>query len=71
MLCNLAEEHQLLTVVAGDLQDLDKLLEYVRAWPHSKLTRALERTVLLPLRDAALAEELPTVVAFHRLDRNL
>ena len=50
---------------------MNELFEDVRARPHPQLARALERAVLLPLGDAGLAEQVPTVLALHRINRNL
>ena len=58
-------------MVALDLQDLDELLQNMRAGPYPQLAWALERTVLLPLRNAGFAEQLPAVLALHGLDRDL
>ena len=41
------------------------------ALPRSQDPRALEGTVLLPPGDALLAEELPAVLALHRLLKDL
>ncbi len=43
----------------------------MRAWPHSQLPRALKWTILLPLLNAWLAEQLTAVVALHRVSQNL
>jgi hypothetical protein len=65
---NFREEHQLFAVMATYLKYLDKLFQDVRAWSYSKLTRALKRTILLPLGDTPFAEQLPAIVALHGLD---
>lgn len=67
---NLTEENELFTIVAGNLEDLNKLTQNVRAWPHSELTWALERTALWPLCDAGLTEKFSAIVALHWIDRN-
>ena len=64
------EEHQLITVVTGDLQNLDELLQDVGARTDPQLARALVGTVLGPLLNTLLAKQLPAVVAFHRVNRN-
>ena len=71
VLLDVGKKDQLFAIVARDLEDLDELLKDVRAWTDSELARALEGAVLLPLRDTAFAEELPAIIAFHRVDRNL
>lgn len=67
---NPREEHQLITVVTGDLQNLDELLQDVGARTDPQLARALVGTVLGPLLNTLLAKQLPAVVAFHRVNRN-
>ena len=42
----------------------------MRAWSDSKLARALKWTILLPLRNAPLAEQFAAVVALHGFNRN-
>ena len=54
-----------------NLEDLDELLEDMRAWTDSKLSRALKWAVLLPLCDAAFTEKFPAIIAFHWVDWNL
>ena len=68
---DLCEEHKLLAVVASHADDLEELLQNVRALPRSQDPRALEWTVLLPPGDALLAEELTAVLALHRLLKDL
>jgi len=71
VLLDVREEHKLLAKVAGDLQDLDELLQDVRAGPDAQLPGALVGAVLVPHADAVLAKQLAAVVALHRVDRDL
>jgi len=71
VLLNLIEENELLAVVACYANDLEELFEDVRALPCSQNPWALKRTVFLPSGDALFTEELPAVLAFHRLLQNL
>ena len=50
------EQDQLTTRLAGDFEDVDELLEDVRAGAHSQDSGTLERTVFLPFFNAVLAE---------------
>lgn len=67
----LRKKHEFVAVVAGNLQNLNKLFEDVGTGPDSKLARALKRTALRPLGDASLAEKFPAIVAFHWVIWNL
>jgi len=71
MVFNLREKDKVLACVAHDFDDLEELLEHMRAWPHSQDTWALEGAILLPTGDAFLAEEFPAVVALHRVLQDL
>lgn len=56
MLLNQREQDQLTAVVACDLQDVDELLEDVRAGSHTEDTWALKWTVFLPLANAVFTK---------------
>jgi hypothetical protein len=70
MFLNLTEQHQLFAIVARYLQNLDKLTQNMTARPHPQLPRALKRAALRPLGNTILAEELPAIIAFHRINGN-
>lgn len=71
MVFNLGEKDKVLARVAHDLDDLKEFLEDMRAWPHSQDPRALEGAILLPSGNAFFTEELPAVVALHRVLQDL
>ena len=70
MVLNLAEQYQLFAIVARYLQNLDKLTQDMTAGPHPERPWALKRARLWPLSYTSPAEELPAIVAFHRINRN-
>ena len=53
---NQRKENQLTAIVAYDLQDVDELLEDVRAWADAEDPWALKWTVFLPFANAIFAE---------------
>lgn len=65
MLFYLRKENQFFTGVTNDLDDLEEFLKNVAAWTNSQDAWALEGAILLPARDALLAEKLPAVVTLH------
>ena len=67
MLVNEREQDEFAAGLARNFEDVDELLEDVRARSHAQDAWALEWTVFLPLLDASLAEELAAVVALHGL----
>jgi hypothetical protein len=56
MVFNLREKDKVLASVAHNFDDLEELLKYMRAWPHSQDPWALEGAIFLPTGDAFLAE---------------
>jgi hypothetical protein len=71
MVFNFREKDKVLAGVAHNFDDLEELLEYMGAWPHSQDPWALEGAILLPTGDAFLAEEFSAVVALHRVLQDL
>ena len=65
MFLNLLEKNQVVARVAPNLHDCYELLDNMGATADPEETRALERTVFAPARNALSAEELPTVLALH------
>ena len=63
------EENQLMTRLTCHLEYVNELLENVTAGTHAQDSRALERTVFLPLLDAGFAESVAAVVTLHRLSQ--
>ena len=52
------------------LQDVNKFLENVGAWPDSQLAWALEWTIFLPFFDAPPTEQFTTIITLFRLPQN-
>ena len=71
MVFNLREKDKVLACVAHNFDNLEELLEHMRAWSHSQDTWALEGAILLPTGDAFFTEEFPAVVTFHRVLQDL
>ena len=65
MLMDEWKEDQLTTVLAGNFENVDELLEDMRTRPDSQNSWTLIRAILLPLFDACFAEVVSAVVAFH------
>ena len=62
MLLNQRKENLLAARAAIDFQNVDELLQNVRAGTHAQLAGALHGAVLLPLIDAVRAEEFAAIV---------
>jgi len=54
-----------------NLQNLNEFFQNMGARPDPKLSRALKRTIFLPLRNASFAEKFSAIIALHGLNRNL
>ena len=67
VLINQGKQYELSTGLARHFEDVNKLLQNMRARPHSQNTRTLERTIFLPSFDAQLAEKFATIITLHRL----
>ena len=71
MVFNFGEKDKVLASVAHNFDDLEELLEHMRAWSHSQDPWALEGAILLPTGDTFLAEEFSAVVTLHRVLQDL
>ena len=70
MLTDEREKNLVGTCATIDLQDVNKFLENVGAWPDSQLAWTLEWTIFLPFFDAPSTEKFTTIITLFRLPQN-